>query len=157
MKNTDLFSNVAIGVLIITIIIVGIFKFVLKNDSTDFDINDIKEVVIKNMDGEDINLSELINSNFDTYMLILEINNCPPCVFKGIEDLKSLKKAGKVCFVIVVHEWLEEVKGWRQNYEFSPFYILSKNEFYDSFNVAHLPAIIKIEDGKIRNVRYITN
>lgn len=157
MKKTDLFSNIAIGILIVAIIIIGVYKFVLKKDSTDFDVEDIREVVIKDMEGEEVNISELLNSNFDTYMLILEINNCAPCVYKGIEDLTNLKKAGNFCFAIIVHDWLEDVKGWRQNYEFSPFYILSRNAFYDSFNLSLLPAIIKIKGGKVKNVRYITN
>ena len=107
--------------------------------------------------GNKTNLAEWLSTNREAYLLLMEPGNCPPCIHKGLEDLRGLQKAGKHCLVIVVHNWPEEVKGWAQNYDFSPFYVIPQNSFYEAFHVAYLPALLKVQNSRLKNIRYITN
>jgi len=82
--------------------------------------------------------------------------DCFSCVYKGIEDLKSLKNTGKVCFGLVINNSIEEVKGWASNYESSPFFMIKKLDFFEHIKSVSTPVFVKIAKGKVESYRYIT-
>lgn len=143
--------------LLITIAVVVYFRFIQKSKGLRASFESVQSIVLTNMSGDQRNLAELLRAKKTTFMMLMEIDNCPPCVYKGIQDLSELKKAGNCCLVVVVHNWPDEIRGWSRNYEFSPFYVLSKSSFYKHFNIMHLPAILKLRNNKIKSTRYITN
>lgn len=117
----------------------------------------LESIVLTDMNGDQCQLAELLTAKKSTFMMLMETDNCPPCIYKGIQDLSALKKSGHCCFVVVVHNWPDEIGGWSQNYAFSPFYVLPETSFYRHFNLTHLPVILKLKNRRIKNIRYITN
>lgn len=158
MKKSDLFLNIGIGVVILAIITVILFKFVINKTGKEesFKINNIEKIMVSDLNGNQINFSDLLDKEGDTYILIFELRNCYSCIFKGIENLKSLKKSGKSCFGLAVHDYLDELNGWSTNHDFNPFFMIKKSEYFDNIHSTHLPVFIKITNGKVESYRFIT-
>ncbi len=156
MKKSDLFLNIAISVLFVAIVVVVLFKYVIRDDSHLFHIENLNIISVAELDGKVVPLIDLVDKNGDTYCLIFELNNCYSCIVNGLEDLKKLQAAGAKCIAIVVHDYIEEVNGWSKNHDFSHFYIIKKIDFFKTIHSSVLPVVFRIKDGKVKNFKFIT-
>lgn len=158
MNKRDLFYNIAIGVVIIGIIAIVIFKFVIPKEPQQgiFGIKEYEKITITDLNGAELKLKDLVAKDESTYCLLFEMTNCYSCIFKGIEDLKRLKSAGKTCIALVVHHLIDEVNGWSANHDFTPFFVLKKQDFYEHIHTPLMPVMIKIKNGNVESYRYIT-
>jgi hypothetical protein len=157
MKNRNLFYNISILILSLAIIIVVLFKFVLNhNVEKAFDIKNYDQIHLVDFSGKQVNFSDILCKHKSLYFLIFGLNSCYSCVSKGLMDLKDLSKSGNFCIAIAVHDNINELKGWARHEDFSPFYMLSKENFYKSIKSQYLSVIVKIDDKVIKNYRFIT-
>lgn len=157
MQKKDLYYNIAIGIVVLAIVVVILFKFILPGKSTrgGFAINHFEKVTVLDLGGNQLKLADLVSKNESTYIFILELTNCNSCIYQGMEDLKKLKEAGKPCLSIVSHHLLDEVSGWSTTQDFSPFYMLHKHDFYEHIHSPVMPVLAKIRNGKVESFRYI--
>jgi hypothetical protein len=155
MTKKDMFYNIGIGVLVIAIMVLIVVKFIApKNVNADVRIKDHEKITVMDLDGNQISLVDLFDKADTTYFFIFEMNDCFSCISKGLEDLKSLKKAGKPCMGIVVHHMVDEVKGWSANYDFSPFFVIKKPDFYEYIKTPVTPVMVEFKNGKVENYRF---
>ncbi|NIM11174.1 MAG: hypothetical protein GTO45_04220 [Candidatus Aminicenantes bacterium] len=153
----DLALNILMGVLAFGIILVSISRFMPEKEKHEnFRISEIEKVQVTGIDSSNIGFRSLVGTNESVYCMIFEQTNCDSCIYHGIEDLKSLQKEGKSCFALLVHDYLDEFKGYAGTFNFSPFYMLKKKDFYEYFSAEHLPVIVKINNGRVKSFRYIT-
>lgn len=157
MKTTDRIYSIAIVVVILAIIGVVIYKFAVpgKPDVGAFDIKEFEKMIVLDLDGSEVRLADLAAKDEITYCFIFELSNCYSCIFQGIEDLKRLKNAGKSCLGLAVHHMIDEISGWSANYDFSPFFMLKKENFYEHIRTPVMPVMVQIKNGKIVGFRYI--
>jgi hypothetical protein len=157
VKKLDRFYNIGIGVLVIGIAAVLIFKFVLDDPPHEsFRINGIDQIIVSDLNGNEIKLSEFLAKDTATYFMLFGLNDCFSCIYLGLEDLKVLKKAGRPCFGLVVHDYIEEVGGWAAQYDFTPFLVLKKLDFLENIKSASTPVFVKFADGKVESYGYIS-
>ncbi len=154
MSKKNFYLNIAIIMMIIAIILLVVFKFVINDNRNDVSL-DIEKTNLVDLNGNKIKLSQMLSNDKVTYCLIFDMNDCPSCILKGLNDLSELKKTGLKSMAIVVHNRIDEVSGWSSNYDYSPFYMLNRNKFYEYIHVQSTPVIIKIRNGKVENYRYI--
>jgi hypothetical protein len=157
MKKTDWFYNAAISAVAIGIIAVFVFKFVLpdKPQQDGFAVREFEKITVIDLSRNELQLADLVSKDLSTYCFLFEMTNCYSCIFQGIEDLKKLKAAGKPCVALAVHHLIDEVAGWSANYDFSPFFMLEKHNFYEHIHTPVMPVMIKIKNGKVETFRYI--
>jgi len=155
MKKSTLFYSILIAILSICILLVILFKFILKPGVSGFDLENKESIIIRDLDGKEAKLFSLFENKEDTYLLIFSFNDCSSCIYRGIEELKAIKKAGRNCIAVVVHDYYEEIKSWSANQDFSPFVVLKRIDFYEHIKTATTPVLLKIGDGKIKNAFYI--
>jgi hypothetical protein len=136
-------------------VLVILFKFILKPGGPGFDIEKKENITITDLDGKESKLFSLIDQEKDTYLLILSFNDCSSCIYRGIEELKAIKKASRNCIAIVVHDYYEEIKSWSANQDFSPFVVLKRIDFHEHIKTPTTPVLVKIRNGKIKNAFYI--
>lgn len=157
MKKLDRFYNIGIGILVIGIVVVVIFKFFLaKPPQESFDIKGINQILVTDLSGSEIKLSEFIAKDTATYFMLFRLDDCFSCIYLGLEDLKTLKKEGRPCFGLVVHDYIDEVSGWAAQYDFTPFLVLKKVDFIENIKSLSTPVFVKFADGKVESYRYIT-
>lgn len=154
MKKYTLFYSILITLLSICIVLVILFKFILK-PKPGFNIENRDRLTVTDINGKEINLFSLFDHKEDTYLLIFSFNDCSSCIFRGIEELKAIKKAGRNCIAIVIHDYYEEIKSWSTNQDFSPFVVLKRIDFHDHIKTSLTPVLVKIRNGKIKNAFYI--
>lgn len=157
MKTPDRFYNLAIILAIIGIIALVLFKYVIpgRSQSNDFQIKDFDKITVLDLSGNEVKLADLLAEEESTYCLFFELTNCYSCLFKGIEDLKSLKSAGKPCVGLAVHHMVDEIAGWSANYDFTPFFMLKKESYYEHIQSPVMPVMVKLRKGKVESFRYI--
>ncbi|MGD2090612.1 MAG: hypothetical protein PVH61_30850 [Candidatus Aminicenantes bacterium] len=156
MKKSDVLYVIVVGVLLVGIVLLVIFKFVLKPQES-FSITHIDELKVTDLNGTEVKLIDILSTVDEAFCLIFNLNSdCFSCVYKGIEDLKNLKNAGKVCFGLVIHNSIDEVRGWASNYEFSPFLMIKKLDFFDHIKSVSTPVFVKISKDNVESYRYIT-
>jgi len=153
MKKKNFYMNLGIIIMIIAIIVLVVFKYIIKDKNSGISIN-IEKTNLIDLNGKVIKLSQLLSDNVN-YCYIFDLNDCPSCIFKGLNDLTELKKSGDSTMAVVIHNRIDEVSGWSSNYNYSPFYMIKRNKFYAYIHVQSTPVIIKIKNGKIINYRYI--
>lgn len=157
VNKKDLALNILMGALAIGIVLVSISRFMPKKEEhANFRISEIEKVQVAGIDRSAIGFRSLLGTKESVYCMIFEQTNCDSCIYNGIGDLKALQKEGKSCFALVVHDYLDEFKGYAGTFNFSPFYMLKKKDFYEYFSAEHLPVIVKINNGKVKSFRYIT-
>jgi hypothetical protein len=154
MKKSTLFYSILIVFLSICIVLVILFKFILK-PGPGFNIEKRESIRVTDLNGKESGLFSLFNGKEDTYLLIFSFNDCSSCIYRGIEELKTIKKAGRTCIAIVVHDYYEEIKSWSANQDFSPFVVLKRIDFYEHIKTSSTPVLVKIRNGKIKNAFYI--
>jgi hypothetical protein len=143
-----------IALLSICIVLVILFKFILK-PKPGFNIENRDSLTVTDLNGKEINLISLFNDKEDTYLAIFSFNDCSSCIYRGIEELKAIKKAGRNCIAIVVHDYYEEIKSWSTNQDFSPFVVMKRIDFHEHINTQTTPVLVKIRNGKIKSAYYI--
>lgn len=154
MKKSDILLYFAMGVIFAGIIIVVIFKFVLVPKES-FAIHNMDKIIVSDLEGNKINFLEFLKKDDTTYGLIFGLYDCGSCIYKGIEDLKVLKNAGKSCFGLVVHDNIEEAKGWATHYNFLTILVLKRLVFFENIKCVKTPVLVKFVKGKISSYRYI--
>lgn len=156
MKKSDLFYTIAIVVLIVLIIAVVLFKFVLreKNPQETFRIRSFEEITVIDLNGSEIKLPQLMAEDQSTYCIMFRITDCFSCVFESIQELIHLKNSGKSCIGLIIHDRLDEVNGFTANYEFSPFFMITRVAFYDYIKSPITPVLVKIKNNKVESYRY---
>jgi hypothetical protein len=156
MSKKQLFLNISIGVAILAVLVVVLIKFVLPGKSgVRYEFRDFEKIVLHDLNGKEIMLSSLVSKDESTYCFLFNMSDCFSCIVKGIEDLESLKNSGKRAIGLMVHDSVEEVKGWSSNYKFSPFYAIKRAVVYEHIIVPKLPVMLEIRDNSIENIRYI--
>ena len=157
MKRGGWFANILIGVLAAAVLAVGLYKFFFQEQPlAPFRFDGFEKITVSDLDGSVLPLSGLAAEDGMTYCLIFEISDCPSCIFKGIEDLKRLKQAGKAYIPLLVHDLIDEVRGWSASNNFFPLYMLSKVDFYEHVHTPITPVMIKIKKNRVESYRYIT-
>jgi hypothetical protein len=157
MKKKDIFLNAGIVILAVVIVIVVIFKFVINRQPVDsFAINEPGDIKVFDLSGSEIQFQQIISKNGDTYCLIFKINDCPSCIYDGVEILIKLKAGGKHCIGIVTHDLLDEVNGWTINFDFRPFFMLQTIDFFEHIKSPITPVLVKFKNQDIASYRYFT-
>ena len=120
-----------------------------------FKIEDISTVDVLDMNGGILRLIDLLSKDGSTYMLLFDSNDCPSCIYVGLEDLKQLKKGGQEAFALMIHESLAEARTFASVNEVEQFLTLAKVAFYENFQCALTPVIVKFKKGEVSSYRYI--
>ena len=152
LLNTSL---VIIGIVFVTLVYFKLFK-THQPQMAQLRIDRFEELTLMDLSKDSLKLTEILNDNDTHYILILEMSNCSTCIYKGLDTMTALKKAGKACMVIVVHDLIDEVAGWSATTDFSPFYMMTGVDFYEHIRTPLMPAIVTIKNKSIINTRYIT-
>ena len=156
MKKSEILYSIAIGALALGIILVIIFKFVIKQKPQEsFALNNLDEINVIDLNGNHLKLVDYLGKDEVSYLLIFQLNDCFSCIYRGMNDLKELQQAGKQCLGLAVHDYPEEVSGWSAQQDFSPFLMLKRLDFFEHVRCAHTPVFVKIVKGKIASYRYI--
>jgi hypothetical protein len=156
MKRYELLLNIGIGVLAFAIILVVIFKFVIvKKPADPFAINNIEEATVFDLSGSELKLDHLIPQNDTIHVLIFNLKDCHSCISDGVEILKKLRKEGRQCFGVAIHDRVEDVDGWTINFDFSPFYMMKTVVFVDHFNIPITPILLKFNNRKVERHSYL--
>ena len=156
-SNRFIYIGIVILLIAIVIVLQVKFKFFTKANSRDsFKIDEIENIFIKDLNGSDLKLSELLSKNEVTFCLVFELSNCGSCILDGLEDLKKLQDEKTQCIALIVHDIVDEVSGWSVHQDFTPFFAMKKRDFYEYIQSALLPVIVKFKNGKVIKYRYIT-
>jgi len=155
MKKRELFYDILIAVVLAAIIGAVVYKFVLKhNPQMEFATDELNKITLNTLSHTKLKMSDIIKEK-DVFVLIIDMNDCYTCIHKGIEDLKRLQKSGKECFVIVIHDYLDEVKGWSETIDFKPFYAIEKVDYYEHIHSKITPVLIHFKKGRINKYNFI--
>jgi hypothetical protein len=92
----------------------------------------------------------------ESFMLFFELSNCPPCISRGLNELRELKKNGKNAYAVVIHNWADEWIHWARNVDFSPIYMLKKESLEREFFFPYLPVLVRLKNRKVYDYKYIT-
>ncbi|MCI0470823.1 MAG: hypothetical protein L0Y73_04110 [Candidatus Aminicenantes bacterium] len=157
MVQKNKIYNILIFVFACGLVFVLVYKFVIRKPAVIEGprIDNPQDVIVYTLDGNETNLAESIGDKGDCYCLFFEISNCHSCILKGIYELENLEKNGKKCLGIALHDWLDDIKGWSQNYKLKTFLMIKKIVFHENFSVPYLPLLIRFKDGKIYSYQYI--
>ena len=156
MKKSDVLFFTGLLGLTVGIILVVLFKFVIKTGDT-FAILNFRDINVMEFNGNNGELKNFLSKDETTYCLIFDLNDCYSCINRGLEELKTLKSQGSACLGIVIHDFIEEVRGWAANYEFSPFLMLKRGDFYKHVKTPYTPVLVIFEGEKVGSYRFITN
>jgi hypothetical protein len=146
--------NLGITFLLVALILLVYVRFV-KTRNSFFEMREVDQMELSTVDNESLKYSDIASKKGETFILILEISNCPSCIAKGFEEVQSLKKVGKQTSVIVVYDWVDEWRNWTKNYDFEPIYMLKRESYQRSIFSPYLPVLIKLDKGKLKNYRYV--
>jgi hypothetical protein len=127
-----------------------------KNTSPPADWEKVLGVSIVSRDRSGMTLKKELLSNDITYVLIMELSNCPSCIDKGILEIRELQKRGKKGIILVSHQWIEEWLSWVINYEQDPMYFTNKEDLESIVMFPYLPIILRIKEGRINSFKYIS-
>jgi len=158
MKKSDLFYTIAVAALIVLIIAVGLFKFVLreKNPQETFQVREIEEIPIIDLNGNEMKLPQLMAEDQSTYCIMFRITDCFSCVFESIQELIHLRNSGKACIGLIIHDRLDEVSGFTANYEFPSFFMITRVVFYEHFKSPITPVLVMLKNNEVESYRYFT-
>lgn len=157
MKKKDLFLNIVIGVLSAAIVVVALYKFVIVNEpQKNFGFKDFHRLEVTDLNGNPLNVASLMSETGDTYLLVFDLKDCPSCIFRGKDEIKHLREAGKHGFVIMVHDSIEEVSGWASANDVSPIFMMKRVDFYDHVHTSRTPVVVKMRKDNVESFRFIT-
>jgi hypothetical protein len=157
MKKPDFVFRTVVVTLVILIAVVFLFRFVIKKDRTmQVAIENPEKIDLITLENKTVTLDRLEKQSGYLYLAIFDYSDCYSCIVKGLNDLRALQGKGKNCAAIVLHEYIEEIRGWSANQDFSPFYMMRKSVFYEHIKTPHTPLFVCIKNGKIDSFRFIT-
>jgi len=157
MRKSDLIFRISVIVIGLAITGVLLFRFVLNKDQKNLvAIDNPDKITLFSVDEEVISLSQLMGKSKTLYFVIFNLNDCYSCIAKGFDALGAMQKEGKNCAAIVIHEYVDEIKGWSEKQDFSPIYMMKRSVFYNYIRTPHVPLFVHISKGKIRNFQFIT-
>jgi hypothetical protein len=119
-------------------------------------IGDPAEITVHDMGDKDAQLADILAGTPESYILLLELDNCPTCLYKGMRDIEALVKAGQSAYVVVVDDWQSEVQGWSKHYPDVPVFRMAKDVFYGELRASHLPVLLKLANTELVSHRFIT-
>lgn len=156
-ENKNYIVNIIQGVLIVSAIVVMLFAFVINKEAgvKAFGIKEFENIPVTDLEGSEIKLVDLVSKDENTYIFIFRLLDCPSCVKQGIQDLRSLVKAGKSGLVLVVYDSMDEVEEIAAQYNLSLFFLLGKKDFFEYVHTPVMPVLIKIKNNKLQSHRYI--
>jgi len=156
LNKKDLFLNILLGAVAVSLILLSVSKFLLKTKSNSPEMmKEIEKISVVGIDGREKKLTQLLKEDTDTYCMIFGLTDCATCIYKGIGDLQALEKKKNRCIAIAVHDSLDDVKGFAGTYTFGHFFMMSKPDFYKHVAVQHLPVIIRFDGARIKSFFYI--
>lgn len=156
MKKSEVIYLIVVVLLVAAIIAVILFRFVLKKGTELVEIGDTDEITLMSVKKEVVTLSKLMEKSGTLYFIIFNIDGCYSCIVRGLNDLSALQGEGKYCIAIVIHNDIDEIKGWAEKQDFSPFYMMKKSVFYDYIKTPHVPLFVHLKNGLIKNFQFIT-
>lgn len=121
--NREKTSNLLIFFLIVILLFTVYLRFFKKNRET-IRFPEIEDIILFTVDEKEMKFSDLLQ-NEECYILFFELSNCSPCIFKGLNELRELKRRGREVYAITIHSWIEEWKTWVNNVEFNDIYLLT--------------------------------
>lgn len=157
MKKSDFIFYSILSILVMSIVVVVIVKFyIIPRSQKSTVIENIDDIQIYNLDGNCIKLNSIIDKSGTSFFVIAKLNDCYGCVLRSINELKVMQKKDCHCFMLIVYDSLDDVKGWSSHEKFSPIYMMTRSDFIKNVNIKSSPALIKTKNGRIANCRYIT-
>lgn len=155
-KKNDKTFYVIFSVAVLILIIAAIFKFgILNKNRKELLLASENTIEIVDLSMKKLSFNELIKPEESNYILFMEINNCPSCIQKGIALLQSFV-ANNNCMIMIVHNWPEELKNWKSNFNFDKTFVIKPEVFYKSFDINYLPALVDKNKTGMRIIKYIT-
>lgn len=156
MQKSNLVYYAAVALSMAAIAAVIVFKFVIPGDNPNqFKIENTEEIVLTDLDGNSVALESLLRHHDSTFCLLFELSSCYSCIYNGLVDLKTLKDSGNHCIAVAVHDRLDDIEGWSEKQEFSPFFMLKKVDFYRHIHSPVLPVLIQLTGHTVKKFKYI--
>jgi hypothetical protein len=151
--------NALLLVLGIALVVVAMFRFgffkVGEGNAESFRIEDASAIEVRDMSGSLLKLSDILNKDEVTHVLIFDSNDCPSCIYLGLEDLKHLRKEGRQAIALMIHGSLAEARSFASVNEVDQLMKLSKVTFYEKFQCALTPVMVKFKKSEVSSYRYI--
>ncbi len=123
-RKSDKYINLIIFILVICLGLVLYLRFTKKRKNY-LKVNKIENILLITPGNKEIEFKDILGHD-ESYILFFELSNCPPCIFKGLKEIRELKKRGKNASVVVIHNWIDEWKHWTRNVDFNQIYMLKK-------------------------------
>lgn len=155
MKKYGILMNIGIGVLATTIIAVVLFKFVINRNPASFAITGIEETRVWDLSGNELKLDRIISENNTVHILLFNLKDCHSCIADGVEILNKLKKEGRQCAGIAIHDQIDDFSGWTINFDFTPFYMMRTATFFDHIKCPVTPVLLIFKNQKINSYTFL--
>ena len=120
-----------------------------------FHIADLETLPVVNLEGGRNTLGEVLGGQ-NHFRLFVELSNCDTCIYKGLNDLSALQKAGHPCTIFVIHDYQEEVHSWSVHAKGIPVYRVARDDFYVNVDATTLPVLCTFAENQIKKFRVIT-
>ncbi len=144
----------AIALFVVVMIRFGFIKLGEENVES-FRIEDVSAIEVQDMNGSLMKLSDILSKDGLTHVLVFDSNDCPSCIYLGLEDLKHLKKEGREAIALMIHGSLAEARSFASVNEVEQLMKLSKVTFYEKFQCALTPVMVKFKKCEVSGYRYI--
>lgn len=142
-------------ILSIVLILIVISKFIIKDNKAPFSMN-VNRITISSLDGTHIRLADMLTNKGDIYVLVFRLNDCYTCLAKGIADMQDLSRSGSDYICLVIHDNLEDIKGFAQIFPEINFHQITTKEQYENIRSPYFPIIVMLRNKKVINYRFIT-
>ena len=161
-RKLSLIINLLIMCVAITIIVLLIL-LLFRKEQQHVKIGDLAMVELSffdnktnTLENETNSLEEIIAANMESMVLFLEITDCGSCISKGLRELKKLRKAGKACFVVIIYDWIDELKNWTVNYDIDSIFTVRKDNFNSHIYTPILPVLVRFREYTVHSYKFIT-
>lgn len=98
----------------------------------------------------------MIKHKKEIYILLLKLNDCYTCVAKGLADIQNLSRSGSNYICIIVHDSLDDIKGFAETFPEIIFHQIKTKGQYENIRCLYFPVIAKLNNKRIVNYRFIT-
>ena len=147
---------IVLGIALVGVVLVRLGLFEVGEENVEsFRIEDVSAIEVQDMNGSLLKLSDILNKDGMTHVLIFDSNDCPSCIYLGLEDLKHLKKEGRETIALMIHGSLAEARSFASVNEVEQLMKLSKVTFYERLQCALTPVMVKFKKGLVSGYRYI--
>lgn len=147
--------NFILIVLTICLILAVVYPMFTGKKQSCIPFDKIKNIPILSVEEKEIFLDEMLDSN-EHFILFFELSSCPPCIYRGFDELQGLKSSGKNVSAVTVHNWVDEWIHWAKNIDFDPIYLVNKTNLEKNVFIPYLPMLIRLKNGKVSDCKYIT-